>query len=82
MNPAKNPTYPFLRDRALWPGSPEALRRECERLRRENASLREFGKQAERIAAEIALNPFAELDELRPRASRLLALTRQRRLGN
>jgi len=82
MSLAKNNTYPFSRDRVPQPGSPEALRRECERLRRENASLREFGKQAERFAAEIALNPFAELDELRPRASRLLALTRQQRLGN
>jgi hypothetical protein len=80
MMTAKN-TYPLHSTLAPQMSALESLRQECDRLRRENATLRQFGKEAQTIAAEIALNPFAELEHLRPRASQLLALTRQNRLG-
>jgi len=61
--------------------NPADLLREVRRLRQENATLHRYEELARPILAMLALNPFAEVDELRSDARAALSFARGRAAG-
>ena len=62
---------------ALRRGGYAELRHELDRLREENEILQRFKSAAQPVLAELALNPFAEIDDLRRTARAALPLARR-----
>jgi len=55
-----------------------ALRQELDALRQENAALQRYKAASQPILASIALNPFAEIDQVRDSARTVLSETQRR----
>ena len=73
--------YQFKSARVAQSENAEELRQEIDQLRQENEVLCSYKQAAQSILADLALNPFADMDELRGYARKTLALTRRRNIG-